>query len=292
MPCPPLPSCFRAAGRWLAAGGWLAARLALLLGSWLLALGQAGAQAPGEFRFVHLTVDQGLSHSDAMCVARDADGFVWIGTNRGINRYDGYRLRPYQLPTNPANGQSGNRVKALLATPAGQLWAGAERAGLSYYVPNRDAFAPLLADSLPPASRAAARRLALSDVTTLAADSQGRLWVGTQQAGLFVLAFDGRHRPASLRQLPTAVAGRPAPGGISSLVADAEGNVWVGTLGAGLVVVRATEPELPLEATDLGLPVTALHLDRRGDLWVGADRQVFWVPAAARSRPCTCRPSG
>jgi len=259
-----------------------ARRLLALLG--LLALGPARAQvtAPEQFRFEHLTVEQGLLHSDAMCVARGPNGFVWIGTNRGINRYDGYQLRPYLLPVNPANGQAGNRVKALLATAAGQLWVGAERAGLSYYDPAHDVFAPLQADSLPPARRAAARRLALSDVTTLTADRQGRLWVGTQQAGLFVLTLNGQHRPVSLRQLSTTVAGRPAPGGISSLVADAEGNVWVGTLGAGLLVVRTTEPELPLEATDLEPPVTALCLDRRGDLWVGTDRRVYWVPAAAR----------
>ncbi|RZK60436.1 MAG: hypothetical protein EOO59_06895, partial [Hymenobacter sp.] len=260
---------------------WLAALLGLLL----LGPGRAGAQAPtpAELRFEHITVDQGLSHSDAMCLARDRDGFLWVGTNRGLNRYDGYQLRPYMLPINPANGQGGNRVKALLATPTGGLWVGAERAGLSYYDAAHDTFAPLAAAALPPASRAAARRLALSDVTALAADAQGRLWVGTEQAGLFVLTLDRQHRPASLRRLPTTLGGQRALGGISSLAPDADGNVWVGTLAAGLVVVRATEPELPLEATDLAPPVTTLCLDRRGDLWVGTDQQVFWVAAPVQA---------
>ena len=262
------------------ASRWLTGLLALLL----LVPGLVGAQSPSpaELRFEHITVDQGLSHSDAMCLARDRDGFLWIGTNRGLNRYDGYQLRPYMLPINSANGQTGNRVKALLATPTSELWAGIEQAGLSYYDAAHDAFAPLAARLLPPASRRVAQRLALSDVTALATDAQGRLWIGTQQAGLFVLAFNRQHQPASLRQLPATVAGRAVLGGISSLVVDAEGNVWVGTLGAGLVVVRAAEPELPLEATDLGPPVTALCLDRRGDLWVGTDQQVFWVSATAR----------
>ncbi|MEJ7662054.1 MAG: two-component regulator propeller domain-containing protein [Hymenobacter sp.] len=259
--------------------GWM---VVLLLS--LLRPGSALAQnpQPGEFRFEHITVDQGLSHGDAMCLARDHNGFLWIGTNRGVNRYDGYQLRPYMLPVNPANGQAGNRLKALLVTPAGQLWAGAERAGLSYYAPARDAFVSLGAAALPAASRAAARRLALSDVTALAADQQGRLWVGTAQAGLFVLSLDAQGQPTALRQLPPAAPSQPDLTSITSLAIDAEGQAWMGTLGAGLVVVRATDPELNPEATALTGPVTALCLDRRGDLWVGTERQVFWVAAARR----------
>jgi signal transduction histidine kinase/ligand-binding sensor domain-containing protein/DNA-binding response OmpR family regulator len=257
--------------------------------SWLLSLlllappaAHAQDTPPGDFRFEHVTVDQGLSHSDAMCMAQDHDGFIWIGTNRGLNRYDGHRLKPYMLPINPSDGLSGNRLKAMLVTPAGQLWVGAERAGLSYYDATHDAFVPLAARALPPAYRALARRLAVSDVTALATDAQGRLWVGTTREGLFVLTLGGQGQPVALRQLPATATGRAGLGQITSLVMDAEHTAWVGTLGAGLVVVRTAEPDLPVEATSLPLPITALCLDRRGDLWVGAERQLFWVPAADR----------
>ncbi|WP_162549869.1 hybrid sensor histidine kinase/response regulator transcription factor [Hymenobacter nivis] len=252
----------------------------------MLVLAGLGAHAqdtpPGELRFEHITVDQGLSHSDAMCMAQDHDGFIWVGTNRGINRYDGYQLKSYALPINPGDGQSGNRIKALLVAPSGQLWVGAERAGLSRYDAAHDTFVPLATAALPPAYRALARRLSLSDVTTLATDAQGSLWVGTAQDGLFVLTLDGQGQPLALRQLPPTAAGRPSLAGITSLVLDAERNAWVGTLGAGLVVVRTAEPGLPAEATSLALPVSALCLDRRGDLWAGTEQQLFWVPAADR----------
>ena len=69
----------------------LLALLALLLALGLPA--RAQVTAPEQFRFEHLTVEQGLLHSDAMCLARGPNGFMWIGTNRGINRYDGYQRK-------------------------------------------------------------------------------------------------------------------------------------------------------------------------------------------------------
>jgi signal transduction histidine kinase/ligand-binding sensor domain-containing protein/DNA-binding response OmpR family regulator len=255
------------------------------LGLLLWVAGQ-GAQAqdtpPGEFRFEHITVDQGLSHSDAMCMAQDHDGFIWIGTNRGIDRYDGYQLKSYALAINPRNGQSGNRIAALLAAPNGQLWVGAENSGLSRYDAAHDTFVPLGTQPFPAAYRALANRLAQADVKALATDAQGRLWVGTAQQGLFVLSLTPQGQPLALRQLPPAAAGRPALAGITSLAIDADGQAWVSTMSAGLVLVRTTEPALPVEATSLSLPVSALTLDRRGDLWVGTERQLFWVPAASR----------
>jgi signal transduction histidine kinase/ligand-binding sensor domain-containing protein/DNA-binding response OmpR family regulator len=257
-----------------------------LLCGWLLALAQVGwAQdvAPHDFRFEHITVDQGLSHSDAMCMAQDPAGFIWVGTNRGLNRYDGYDLRQYLLPINPRNGQSSNRIKALLAAPGGRLWVGVERAGLSYYDAAHDVFRSLADVPMPTSCRAAAAQLAQSDANALVADAQGRLWVGTAQSGVFVLTVDAQAHVLSLRQLPPTQPGRASLVDVTSLAADAEGKVWVGTATAGLQVVRGAEPGLPVAAAALpGTAIHALYLDRRGDLWVGTDRRLFWVPAASR----------
>jgi signal transduction histidine kinase/ligand-binding sensor domain-containing protein/DNA-binding response OmpR family regulator len=237
---------------------------------------------PGEFRFEHLTVDQGLTHSDAMCMAQDQHGFIWIGTNRGIDRYDGYQLKPYSLPINPRNGLSGNRISVLLAAPNGRLWVGAETSGLSYYDAAHDAFVPLASWAAPAAYRGLSNRLAQSDVKAMAVDRQGRLWVATALDGLFIISLDAQGQPKALRQLPAVAAGRPELSALTSLALDADGNVWVGSMTSGLALVRTDEPTLPVEATTLRLPVSALKLDRRGDLWVGTERQIFWVSAASR----------
>ncbi|MDO7848484.1 two-component regulator propeller domain-containing protein [Hymenobacter sp. M29] len=233
---------------------------------------------PADFRFEHLTVDQGLSHSDAMAVTQDRDGFIWVGTNRGINRYDGYQLKSYKLPINPRNGLPSNRIKVLFTAPNGQLWVGAERAGLMRYDPDHDRFSSLGEQQVPGPDRNRARELAQCDVTALATDSQHRLWVGTQQRGLFVLTFGPQGRVLRLQQLPSPLATE-----INSLVIDGEDQVWVGTPTAGLLVVRANNPALLIQTTDFGPRlVRSLCLDPRGDLWVGTAHQVLWVPAANR----------
>jgi signal transduction histidine kinase/ligand-binding sensor domain-containing protein/DNA-binding response OmpR family regulator len=256
----------------------------LLLG--LLLARPAGAQdtAPSEFRFEHLTVDQGLSHSDAMTVAQDQAGFIWVGTNRGLDRYDGYTLKHYMLPTTlpiTRKGVAGNRIKVLHAAPSGYLWVGTERAGLSFYDAATDQLVPLTSTAVAPSCRPLLQRLATASVTALTSDHLGRLWVGTQQDGVLVLTFDQQGRLATIGQ--TLPGGQPAePYRVSSLVADAEGNVWVGTHNRGLRLVRADATPLVAEATPVAEQVRALCLDRRGDLWIGTSQQVLWVSAANR----------
>jgi signal transduction histidine kinase/ligand-binding sensor domain-containing protein/DNA-binding response OmpR family regulator len=245
----------------------------------LLALvARAQDTAPGEFRFEHLTVDQGLSHSDAMAVAQDQAGFIWVGTNHGLNRYDGYALKQYWLPIN-SSGTSGNRTKVLHTDPSGRLWVGTERSGLSFYDPAIDRLAPLAEPVGASRFAAALRSLSTQTVTSLATDPQGHLWVGTTQAGLFVLTLNKEGQLTGLRPVP--LTGAPASGYyVSKLVADPEGNVWVGTFDYGLVIVRPdARTAEPTAFTDA---VRALCLDRRGDLWVGTESQVLWVSAANR----------
>ncbi|MBO3270228.1 hybrid sensor histidine kinase/response regulator transcription factor [Hymenobacter defluvii] len=245
---------------------------------------QALAQsAPSAFRFEHLTVNEGLSHSDGMAVTQDRAGFIWVGTNRGLNRYDGYTLKQYSLPVNPHNGISSNRISVLHVGAGGRLWVGTERAGLSLYNADQDDFFRLDEQHIPAAYQAQARLLAQSDVTALVSDTLGRLWVGTGRNGLFALSFDRQGRVQRLQQLPPTLPGRAALTHITSLALDVEGKLWVGSSSHGLSVIRTTQPLLDLHATELSTkPVRVLHLDHHGDLWVGTDHHVYWVSAANR----------
>lgn len=246
----------------------------------------AGAQvSPGDFRFEHLTVNDGLLHSDVETVVQDHSGFLWIGTNRGINRYDGYDLKNYTLSVNPVNWISGNRIHALHVGRDGRLWVGAEAAGLSLYNADHDRFHRIEEAEVPPAYRPLLRQLVRADVIVIVSDARGRLWVGTEHQGVFVLNFDKQGRVRSLHQVALAENGATSfP--VMSLVTTPDGQIWLGTLGSGLRVLHPG-PILPAQVLAPRAPlavatVRGLHLDHRGDLWIATTRQLFWVAAADR----------
>ena len=270
--------CFYAAACW--AAFWLGP---------LLALAQA---APAPWRFEHLTVNTGLAHSDAMTVVQDREGFIWVGTNRGLDRYDGQQLKNYpSQPDDPAS-LSSNRIRKLYVDPGGRLWAGTENDGLNYYDREKDRFLRFSAAPVRPASQPAARQLARAFITGLAADKRGNLWVGTQTGGLFVAQPDGRGQYRALHHLE--LGSPPAPAEISEVKAAPDGTIWIGS-SQGLYCAYPPPPGQPPAAPRrVALPalatarVQALHLDRQANLWVGAGNQVYCLPP----RPAEAAPGG
>lgn len=79
-----------------------------------------------QFRFRHLTVDEGLSHTDANDIIQDNQGFIWIATYFGLNRYDGYSIKKYYNNNEPLNNAFKNRVHCLFADNNGHIWLGTE----------------------------------------------------------------------------------------------------------------------------------------------------------------------
>ncbi|PRY44219.1 signal transduction histidine kinase [Spirosoma oryzae] len=264
--------------------------LTLVFGTILPSLAQ---QSPDQFRFEHITIDRGLSHSDAMCVAQDRSGFIWIGTNKGINRYDGYALKTYNLPVDTARGVSANRIRTLHVDSYGTLWAGVERAGLFWYDADTDRFRSITnwqsyhpggTESGTAIATAALDLLWQTNVHAITSDRRGRLWVATQRNGVVMLQFGpgGRLLAASRIRLTGQADKEPT---INKLALDSGGTLWIGTLGHGLWRFNTAtgRPAIPLQAVPVpavgGQNIRAIHSDRQTGLWVGTDDRVYWAAA-------------
>lgn len=78
------------------------------------------------YKIKYLTVDEGLSHTDANDIAQDKQGFIWIGTNFGLDRYDGYKIRKYYNSNEPLNNAYDNRVWRIYPDGYGSIWLGTE----------------------------------------------------------------------------------------------------------------------------------------------------------------------
>ncbi|WP_207535329.1 hybrid sensor histidine kinase/response regulator transcription factor [Desertivirga arenae] len=105
-----------------------------------LAHSSAFAQDPSfPFKFNHLTVDEGLSHTDANDIVQDKHGFIWVATYFGISRYDGYSIKRYYNENVPANNAFKNRVRSITADEEGRIWLGTED-GLQCFNPRTEKY--------------------------------------------------------------------------------------------------------------------------------------------------------
>jgi diguanylate cyclase (GGDEF)-like protein len=246
--------------------------VALLLTALLLlpTPGHGQAAHTGPMRFSHVSVEQGLSQANVMAAFQDSAGYMWFGTENGLNRYDGYRMRRYQRSHRQANSLVHDFVWQVAEDQAGDLWIATDGGGLSRWNRATDTFTTFLHD---PAN---ANTIASNEVRTVLVDADGAVWLGTRNQGLDRLEPSSghvthfRHDPSN----PTSIADDT----VYVLLADASGQLWVGTDG-GLSRLRRDSSEFihyRHSATDAGSlsddHVRALYEDHEGTVWVGTER--------------------
>ncbi len=265
----------------------------------LLAGPEAPALDPGK-RLTQLVLDswpseRGLPQNSVHALAQTRDGFLWVGTEEGLARFDGIEFRVFNKRTTP--GLNHNFIRALLEDRDGNLWIGTEGGGLSRL--SKGTFTALTTKDglsheqvlaleedeegtlwvgtaagvdrvrggrvLPPEGGAEAIR---GRVRALAKAQGGGVWIGAYGQGL-LRARRGLVRPHGARTLPES--------DIWSIAEDLKGNLYVGTAGRGLLrqEARFTEDEdgafVPWDSKS-GLPadhIPALIVDQEGSLWIG-----------------------
>ena len=92
---------------------------------------QLCAAQPATLYFRNLNTDNGLSHNKVNCILQDKRGFTWIGTDDGLNRYDGYRFQVFRHEPSDTSTISGNMITDLLEDKHGVLWIATADGGLT-----------------------------------------------------------------------------------------------------------------------------------------------------------------
>lgn len=200
-----------------------AAVVAVLAGAVLAAAPfavRAARHGVDDVRFLRYGTEDGLSQLTVRALAQDRTGFIWLGTQDGLNRFDGYGFRVFRHDAGDPGSLADNHVLALAAHADGSVWVGTQAGGLSHYLPASESFRNIAPDP----SRAGS--LADAMVTALLADASGRLWVGGSSGSLQWLEVEGEARFRSL-----AVGTARSPGAIRSLRQRRDGSVLVGARG-------------------------------------------------------------
>jgi signal transduction histidine kinase/DNA-binding response OmpR family regulator len=252
--------------------------LALLLGA-LVLLGSppAGAQAPEELPFTHLTPDGTLPSPGLQDVFQDHLGFVWIAFySAGLVRYDGHRMERYGT----ADGLPDLTVRAVVEDGSGRLWVGCESGlvvstrPLDELAGSRVRFTGTL-DGQPLVQTRIRRNF-------LAADQGGAVWVATTGQGVLSYASPGAGKLAVTRH-STDLDGDGADESVQSLGARRDGSVWAGLVDGTLVRFGPDGSRRLLTTGESGLPpspITVLHESPAGELWGGLADGAVWRLAA------------
>lgn len=237
-------------------------RLEVILLALLAALlcGPVGAAAP--MRFERLGPDEGLSQQAVLAIGQDARGFMWLGTEDGLNRFDGFA---FQQPDESA-GLGTAFVTDLELDAAGTLWIATDGSG----VLTRDPGTGRVSASW---SSAASDIDGLSSARAVKLDNLGRVWIGTRDAG--VVVFDP-HRHTFKRYRHVADDEATLSADAIHSVHIVSGGVWIGT-DSGLDYID-NDPDKPVQRYALASAtkqapearaVRALLEDRAGMLWIG-----------------------
>jgi ligand-binding sensor domain-containing protein/signal transduction histidine kinase len=232
----------------------------------LLALLTVARAAPLTLRFEHLGVEQGLTQESVTSMVQDRQGYMWLGTQAGLNRFDGYRITAFKNdPTNPQSLQD-NYIQALHEDAAGRLWIGS-RSGLDRYDPATQVFTHVL-------SKAA--------VSNIVSDGKQGLWLGT---------FEGlQHLDMASGKLQTL---RHADGDqdsinddrVATMASDGHGNLWLGT-ARGLELLPAGSTQFLHFGTQENRPENSfmsLSIGPDGVLWAGTLKGVQAWRVSGRS---------
>lgn len=246
-------------------------------------------------RFRHMGVEAGLSQSRVLSLHHAKDGFLWVGTQDGLNRYDGYTFKVFRHNGSDPTSISDNQIFALDEDVKGRVLV-ATTHGVDRYDPKTGGFIHLYKDikarallpmddgSLWIGSHHGLYKLNDQDqvvqqyhltrgdgtslkVFSLVKGNGDAVMVGTQE-GLFLYEND-QMEPIPLFPTPEDETA------VNALVNDGGGGLWVGTR-KGLFHVLPHQPPIAYhderEQGNLRDPfIQALHLDRSGRLWIGTD---------------------
>jgi len=270
---------------------WRALRLLLPL--LLLFGGGAALSALASERtlsFEPVAAYPGLSQVTVNAICQDSLGFIWVGTGDGLNRYNGYEFTAYRSLPFDISSLSGNRITALCEDRNRRLWVGTFANGLNLYDRRGECFSrvPLVRDG-------GREHNGYEQVTAIAADGAGAVWVGVRGAGLYRLG----------PQNPVGIEGAAARFGkdegdpeslrsdqVMCLLADSRGTLWVGTADGldsidDAPAANDPSPRPVFRHWEVGGPgrkppcVTAIAEDAGGVIWLGTSAGLFRLDGAS-----------
>ncbi|MDI6802493.1 MAG: two-component regulator propeller domain-containing protein [Bacteroidota bacterium] len=174
-----------------------------------------------EINFDRLTVNDGLSQSTVNAILQDRYGYMWFGTQDGLNRYDGYDFVVYKHDKDDSTSISDNWIWYIYEDQAGEMWVGTYNGGLNRHDRNKNEFIRYNYQ------RTDSNSLSANNVTCIAEDKKGTIWVGTWGGGLN--RFDRNLNKFTRLGIDSKISKSLSNINVRCMIVDSEGFLWIGT---------------------------------------------------------------
>ena len=238
-------------------------------------------QAQEEVFFDHLDVPQGLSSSNVRAICQDRYGYLWLATDDGLNRYDGYQFEVFKHDPSDTTSLPDSRIQSIAEGSQGELWV-STHGGLSKWDRNNNRFVNY--DPLATSSVANDKW-----IWTIFEDSGHQMWVGTRFGG--ILSFDreaGTFRPVKL--LYEDGVSRAFGGPVAAITETASGEIYSASFLDGIIKYNRQKDIFELiqlqglsKSMFSEVGIFTFHEDKTGSLWVASQSGLYRIDADRES---------
>jgi serine phosphatase RsbU (regulator of sigma subunit)/ligand-binding sensor domain-containing protein len=218
--------------------------------------------------FNRLTSSNGLSQNKAFNIVQDHDGFIWIGTEDGLNKYDGYNFEIFKRVPGDSLSLSDNWDNVLYVSKDGTLWIGGLLAGLNRFNSSTKTFTNYNNDHSNPNS------IAGVNIRSISEDEKGNLWVATVNNGFdYMMVKEGKFIHM-FNMLPQDYP--LSKNQILFVHQDKNDYLWIGSVGKiHYFKIDYSEKDVPqllpekIENQIIKTAALSIKEDSKGNIWIG-----------------------
>ena len=214
-------------------------------------------------RFDNYTNEDGLAQSSVNAIIQDNQGYIWLGTQEGLHKFDGYSFEIFKHDPEDINSLSNSYIKNIAQDNNGIFWVGTESGGVNLFDPKTEKFKRFKEHDI----------LARGQIKALAIDKENNVWIGSSQKGL--IKYQAKDSTVVEYGHEQGIGATT----INKIIINKRGDILVGSQGKGLFILQKnhkTFDNFQVDKKDKGsIPgnlVNDIFQDNQNRTWIATDK--------------------